>query len=159
MTSSPLLASSKREAALDHENKSSYKVTVTATDSGGAVATTVTIEVTNIYELLLTLSGPASVSAYPENDAIRVASYTASSPEDRDDIKWSVSGADRAQFSIEDGALRFHIDSVNPDLFLLAPDFESPVDSDMDNVYEVTVRGYSGFDRPEPVKVSKRHRH
>ena len=128
------------KAALDHENKSSYKVTVTATDSGGAVATTVTIEVTNIYELLLTLSGPASVSAYPENDAIRVASYTASSPEDRDDIKWSVSGADRAQFSIEDGALRFHIDSVNPDLFLLAPDFESPVDSDMDNVYEVTVK-------------------
>ena len=99
-----------------------------------------TIQVTNVYELLSTLTGPDSVSAYPENDAIRVASYAASSPEDRDGTTWSVSGADSAQFSIEDGALRFHIDSVNPDLFVLPPDFESPADSDMDNVYEVTVK-------------------
>ena len=128
------------KAALDYENKSSYKVTVTVADSAGALATTVTIQVTNVFELLSTLLGPDRVSAYPENDAIRVASYAAASPGDRDDITWSVSGADSAQFSIEDGALRFHIDSVNPDLFVLPPDFESPADSDMDNVYEVTVK-------------------
>ena len=128
------------KAALDYETKSSYEVTVTATDSNGATDTTVTIEVTNVAELASAVTGAASVN-HAENDAGRVATYTASSSPDRDDIVWSLSGDDAAHFSIDEpaGALRFHIDPVSPNLFPKPPDHESPSDSDTDNEYTVTL--------------------
>ena len=128
------------KAALDHETRSSYQVTVTATDTDGAVDTAVVIEVTNEIELLAAVSGPASVT-HPENDAARVGTYSASSAQDRDGIVWSLSGDDAAHFSIDDpgGALRFHIDAVSPNIFAKPPDHESPTDNGTDNDYEVTV--------------------
>ena len=128
------------KAALDHETNSSYEVTVTATDSDGTTDTTVTIEVTNVAELASAVTGAASVN-HAENDAGRVATYTASSAQDRDDIEWSLSGDDAAHFSIDDpaGALRFHIDPVSPNLFTKPPDYESPADNDTDNEYTVTL--------------------
>ena len=128
------------KAALDHETKSSYEVTVTATDSDGTTDTTVTIEVTNVAELASAVTGAASVN-HAENDAGRVATYTASSAQDRDGIAWSLSGDDAAHFSIDDpaGALRFHIDPVSPNLFTKPPDYESPADNDTDNEYTVTL--------------------
>ena len=130
----------RTKAALDYETKSSYEVTVTATDSDGAVDTAVVIEVTNVVELLAAVSGLASVT-HPENDAGRVGSYSASSVQDRDGIVWSLSGDDAAHFSIDDpgGVLRFHIDPVSPNLFAKPPDHESASDSDTDNAYEVTL--------------------
>ena len=128
------------KAALDYETKSSYEVTVTATDTDGATNTAVTIEVTNVAELLSAVTGAASVT-HAENDAGRVGTYTASSPQDRDGIVWSLSGDDAAHFSIDEpaGALRFHIAPVSPNLFAKPPDHESPSDSDQDNTYTVTV--------------------
>ena len=128
------------KAALDYETRSSYEVTVTATDTDGSVDTTVTIEVTNVVELLAAVSGSASVT-HAENDAGRVGSYTASSSEDSDGIVWSLSGDDAAHFSIDDpvGVLRFHIDAVSPNIFAKPPDHESPSDTGADNTYEVTV--------------------
>ena len=128
------------KAALDYETRSSYEVTVTATDTDGAVDTAVMIEVTNVVELLAAVSGPASVT-HAENDAGRVGSYSASSVQDRDGIVWSLSGDDAAHFSIDDpgGALRFHIDAVSPNLFPKPPDHESPSDTNSDNAYTVTV--------------------
>ena len=126
--------------ALDYETKSSYAVTVTATDSDGTTSVAVTIEVTNVAELLSAATGPASVT-HAENDAGRVATYTASSPQDTDGIVWSLSGDDAAHFGIDEpgGALRFHIDPVSPNIFPKPPDYESPSDVDQDNVYSVTV--------------------
>ena len=102
------------EAALDYETKSSYEVTVTATDADGATDTTVAIEVTNIVELI-TITGPAEVT-FAENGAGRVASYTASSNEDEHGIGWIVTGTDGAHFTIDapGGVLRFHIDPIAP---------------------------------------------
>ncbi len=128
------------KAALDYETQPSYEVTVTATDSDGATSIVVTIEVANVAELHSAVTGPASVT-HPENGPGRAASYTASSPQDRDGIVWSLSGDDAAHFSIDDpgGALRFHIDPVSPNLFPKPPDYESPADTDLDNEYTVTV--------------------
>ena len=106
------------KAALDYETKSSYEVTVTATDTDGSVTTTVALEVSNVIELT-TFSGPTMVT-FAENGAGRVATFSYSSDEDRDGIQWLTAGVDRGLFSLDNpsGALRF----------LQAPDFENPLD-------------------------------
>ena len=132
------------KGALDYETKSSYEVTVTATDTDGSVTTTVAIEVTNVIELTA-ISGPATVS-FAENGGGRVATYTASSEEDSGGITWSLSGTDASDFSVNapGGALRFHIDAVAPNLYPLPPDFEAPSSADMDNEYTLTVTASDG---------------
>ena len=131
-------------AALDYETKSRYEVTVTATDSTGSVDITVTIDVTNVIELA-TITGPAAVT-FAENRASRVATFSASSAEDRDGIDWVLAGDDARHFTIDSppGALRFHIDPVAPILFPEPPDFEAADDSDGDGTYEVTVEVSDG---------------
>ena len=133
------------KAALDYETRSSYEVTVTATDANGSTDITVAVDVINVVELLPAMSGPASVS-YAENRAVRAATYTASSLQDHDLITWTLSGDDAAQFSVDSppGVLRFHIDPVAPNVFLQLPDFEDPADADADNVYSVTLAASDG---------------
>ena len=60
-----------------------------------------------------------------------VDTYTATDPEDNDsDLTWSLSGIDGSKFNIStDGALTF----------MTPPDYEAPVDSGRNNVYNVTV--------------------
>ena len=115
--------------------------------SDGDNTDTADIRVTlqNVVELLTELTGPSSTD-YAENGAVRVATYTASSEADRDGIAWSLGGDDAEHFSIDNplGVLRFHIDPVDPSLFLQPPDFEAPVNDDDDNVYEVIVLAQAG---------------
>ena len=114
----PATGQLQTKAALDYETRTSYEVTVTATDTDGSVITTVAIEVTNVIELT-TFSGPTMVT-FAENGATRVATFSYSSDEDRDGIQWLTAGVDRGLFSLDSpsGALRF----------LQAPDFENPLD-------------------------------
>ena len=66
---------------------------------------------------------------YRENGTATLHTFRATDPE-RSAITWSLSGADDDDFTIsETGVLSF----TSP------PDYESPADSDRDNVYEVTV--------------------
>ena len=126
-------------AAKDYENPDdadtdhTYEVTVQVTDGDNPVTADILVTLENVLELLSELSGPASVS-YEENGATRVATYTASSPEDNGDVTWLLSGADRGDFSIDGGVLRF----------LGLPDFESPADADTDNIYSVTLVASDG---------------
>ena len=118
------------KAALDYETGSSYEVTVTATNSEGSVNITVTIDVTNIVELQ-PLTGPATVG-YEENRAVRVATFSASSEEDRELLSWSLSGPDAGSFRIDEPGgvvLRFDLAVVSPNLFAPQPDFEAPTDT------------------------------
>ncbi len=117
----------------DAVTKSSYSVTVTATDEPGATDTiTVTITATTPNRPPA-ITGSASVS-YTENGTSAVATYAASDP-DGDDVTWSVAGTDAARFSIStSGVLSFKS----------SPDYESPNDGDSDNVYEATVRASDG---------------
>ena len=126
-------------AALDYETQSSYELIVTATDSTGSVDIMVTIDVTNVVELL-PLTGPATVE-YEENRAVRVAAYSASSEADRESLTWSLSGADAGSFRIDEpgGVLRFDLPVVSPNLFAPQPDYEAPTDADNNGTYEVTV--------------------
>ena len=117
------------KAALDYETRSSYEVTVTATNSEGSVDIMVTIDVTNIIELQ-PITGPATVG-YEENRAVRVATFSASSEEDRELLTWSLSGPDAGSFRIDEpaGVLRFDLPVVSPNLFAPQPDYEAPTDT------------------------------
>ena len=142
------------KAALDYETRSSYEVTVTATDADGSVTSTVAIEVTNVAELAA-ITGLAAIT-FAENGAGRVATYTASSEEDQDGVVWTVAGTDSAHFTIgtPGGALRFHIDPIDPSIFPKLPDFESPDDADADNDYEIILLARAGATISTPYAVT-----
>ena len=110
-------------------------VTVTAHDraSGGlSVSQSFTVTVPNRNPTID--PGQSSVS-YPENGTGPVATYTAEDP-DGGDISWSLPNTsfetDRGDFSIDSNSGELSFDST--------PNYESPHDSNSDNVYKVTVR-------------------
>ena len=120
------------KAALDHETKQSYTVTVTATDPGGLSATvTVTIEVAPLNEAPV-IDGEAP-EEYAENGRTPVVTFTASDPE-RATIIWTLTGVDAADFTIVGGVLAF----------AAPPDFEAPADTGGNNIYGVTVNASDG---------------
>ena len=138
-------------AAPDYENPDdadgdrTYEITVQVSDGDNTDTADIRVTLQNVIELLTELTGPSSTD-YAENGAVRVATYIASSEADRDGIAWQLGGDDAEYFSIDNplGVLRFHIDPVDPSLFLQPPDFEAPVDDDDDNVYEVIVLAQAG---------------
>ena len=65
---------------------------------------------------------------YAENGTASVTTFTATDPEGGD-IGWALSGDDADLFSIDGGALSFNS----------SPDFESPADENVDNVYNLTI--------------------
>ncbi len=79
-----------------------------------------------------TLTGTTAIT-YTENGTGPVATYTATDPENNQ-IVWSLSGEDGADFSIIRGALTFNA----------GPDYEDPTDSGADNVHHVTVEASDG---------------
>ena len=81
------------------------------------------------------LMGPTSVPPYDENGTGSVAEYIVTDLEENESPTWSLAGADRGDFTIAGGTLRF----AN------SPDFEQPADADRNNVYEVTVRATAGI--------------
>ena len=131
----------RTKAALDHETKRSYTVTVKATDPTSASDTiSVTITVTDMPEAPV-ISGD-SPGTYAEKGTAAVAAFTARDPE-RDPVTWTLAGTDADDFSITNGTLRF----ISP------PDYETPTDRGGtspstavagDRIYEVTVRASDG---------------
>ena len=132
------------EAPADADTDNVYEVTVQVSDSTNTVTAALEVTVENVIELT-TLTGPSSV-AFPENSWSRVATFTASSEEDRAGIEWILEGTDAAHFSIDSppGALRFALPAVAPRIFPEPPDFEAPVDPDAANTYELTVSAEAG---------------
>ena len=131
----------------DANGDRTYEVTVQVSDDNNNTATaTLEVTVENVIELT-TLAGPEDIE-YAENQAVRVATYTASSDEDRAGIAWILGGDDAEHFSIDTpaGVLRFHIDPDADGLFPKLPDFEAPDDEDGDNDYAVTVEVSDGKD-------------
>ena len=137
-------ASPDFEAPADSDMDNVYTVTVTATDSGEATdAIDVTVTVTNVNEAPAA-SGEAAVD-YAENGTDPVGTYMASDPDAGDAITWSLSGADAASFTIsEDGILSF----------AASPDFETPGDADMDNMYMVTVAATDSGEATDSIDVT-----
>ena len=126
-------------AAPDYENPGdadgdrTYEITVQVSDGDHTDTADILVTLENVLELATTLTGPSS-NDYAENRAVRVATYSASSPGDNREVVWSLSGDDADLFSIAAGVLRF----------LGLPDFESPADAGADNTYSVTVVASDG---------------
>ena len=137
-------------AAKDYENPDdadgdgNYEVTVQVSDGDNPVTADLLVTLENVLELLSELSGPSSRN-FAENGALRVATYTASSPEDNGDVTWLLSGTDSGDFSIDGGVLRFALEPASPShKFPSLPDFESASDADTNNVYSITVIASDG---------------
>ena len=131
------------KATLDREQRSSYRVTVTARDpSRASDSIGVTITIDDVDEAP-TLSGD-SVFSLRENSTF-VGRYTAMDPE-RAAITWSMTGLDDSRFSITNGTLAF----------LAAPDYETPGDVGGDNEYEVTVTAADPAGNRDSIDVTVR---
>ena len=114
----------------DADADRTYEVTVQVSDGTESDMAELLVTLLNVTELTA-ITGPESVS-FPENSWSRVATFTASSEEDRAGIEWILGGTDSDHFSIDNppGALRFALDEVSPRIFSEPPDFEAPVDGD-----------------------------
>ena len=137
------------DEALDHEMKPEYTVMVRATDPFNAfVDAQVTITVTDVNEAP-ELAGVVSIDLAEniinlndtETSDVTEGQFTVTDEdEDEDDnvdvdanIKWLLSGADSSKFKLTTTGATRTLSFKN------APNFESPGDSDGNNVYEVTV--------------------
>ena len=109
------------DTALTHGE--TYRYRGRAPNAGGAGPASDTASVLAVLEI----TGPSSVS-YPENQTLRVATYSVVSA--TGDLVWSLSGDDGDDFSIDGGVLRF----------LSPPNYETPSDTDGDNAYAVTIQ-------------------
>ena len=126
---------------LDYETKNTYMVTVMARDPlGESASIPVTIMVTDVDEAPEIMVGGLAISGmssadYVENGTMPVETYTVTGPESAS-ASWSpLSGDDASAFSLSnDGMLTFRS----------SPDYENPMDADMDNVYMVTIMADDG---------------
>ena len=128
----------------DADTDRTYEVTVQVSDGTDSDMAELLVTLRNVTELTA-ITGPESVT-FPENSWSRVATFTASSEEDRAGIEWILTGTDRDHFSIDNplGALRFALDAVAPRIFSEPPDFEAPVDPAAANTYELTLLAEAG---------------
>ena len=128
----------------DADTDRTYEVTVQVSDGTDSDMAELLVTLLNVTELTA-ITEPASVE-FPENSWSRVATFTASSEEDRAGIEWILGGTDRDHFSIDNppGALRFALQAVAPRIFSEPPDFEAPVDPDAANTYELTLLAEAG---------------
>ena len=131
---------------LDRETKSTYMVTVTATDSDNLSASIdVTINVTDVNEAP-EVTGDAAIE-YRENGTGSVTTFTADDPEDRT-VYWSladenVTEVDGIGDGDEDDFDDFNISSRGVLSFKFSPDYEMPrgmaIAADNTNTYRVVV--------------------
>ena len=147
---------------LDYEDvaRRQFVLTLTAIDSGGMEGTTtVTIEVMDVNEppsapmefaAGLVVTGQESPSVYEVIDdqmpAPTVTTYTAVGV-DAAMARWTLSGDDMGDFTI---------DNMSGEVtFRQMPDYETPMDDDMDNMYQITVMANDGSnDASLPVTVA-----
>ena len=130
----------KTDDTLNYEAKSSYMVTVTATDPNRLSAShDVTIMVTDMDEAPEIKVGGLAISAGPtnidhtEDSAADVGTYTVVGSM-KDSASWTLNGNDASHFMVQPATGM----SVTL-MFKSTPDYEMPMDADMDNVYEVSV--------------------
>ena len=118
----------------DHGNQ--YLVTVQARDDQGNTGELpVTVTITDQNEGAV-VSGQQYISVQENRDpALALVTYSATDPEGQPIARWSLSGSDSGDFTIDgDGELTFRN----------TPDYNRPADSNRDNEYRVTVRAYDG---------------
>ena len=131
----------------DANSDNDYQVTVQARDdnlSTGAFDVTVTVTGVNEGPEITRTNTNTQLTVQEYTDPTQdpglqtLATYSARDPEGSDISRWSLSGSDGGDFSInENGELTFRY----------APDYDRPVDSNRDNEYLVSVRAYDETNR------------
>ena len=122
------------EDPVDDDRHNDYELTVVATDEdGNSDRLSFTVTVTDVNEGPK-VSGPTAFTI-AENGQLSSAVYTATDPEGGHIARWGVGGRDGGDFFITQGGTLY---------FRSLPDYDSPADSDRDNVYEVTVQPSDG---------------
>ena len=123
------------EQPVDSGGDNVYEVTIQARDDGGNTASLpVTVTVREVNEGPEVTNG-LSAFTISENQDLPNAVYTGFDPEGGTVTRWTVGGRDGSDFTItQEGLLTFRN----------LPDYERPVDSNRDNVYELQVRPYDG---------------
>ncbi len=121
------------EAPADGNGDNVYEVDIRANDGTASTTQTVSVTVNDVNEAPSISSGASASVA--ENSSGTVYTATASDPEGAA-LSYSLTGADAALFTIDAGT-----GAVS---FIAPPDYEAPLDSDGDNVYEITVRASDG---------------
>ena len=117
------------ERAADSGRNNVYNFSVRASDGRNYGYLPVEITVTDVNEPPVFNSSSRNTFSYRENGTNALYTFRATDPE-RSAITWSLSGADRDDFTVrETGVLTFSS----------SPNFEIPADSGRDNVYDVTV--------------------
>ena len=129
------------DTELDYETKSTYMVSVIATDpAGGSAAIEVTIDVVDDANEPPAITGTVPDSIMEETQTLLVVTFTAADPDpdngDNTTITWSLSGPDAGDFTITASG---NNDDMGALTFRASPNYEMPADADGDNVYEVTV--------------------
>ena len=116
------------ETPLDSDGDNVYEINVVATDDEGLVSEQdVSVTVTNANEAPVL---PADSSVSVIENATVVGTFRGIDP-DGNTLNYSLTGDDAGLFSINS--------STGEITFAVAPDFESPLDADGNNVYEITL--------------------
>ena len=128
------LTSPNFESPTDFGTNNVYDILVRATDAAGNFANqSIAITITNVNEapsITNSSSNPTATSSQAENITL-VTTYAATDPDAGAVLRFSISGTDAADFSI---------DSVTGVLaFATNPDFEAPLDSDTNSAYIVMI--------------------
>ena len=134
------------ENPADGDLGNDYDLTVVATVSAGGASVTgslnVTVTVTGVNEPPTVTAGAIGIT-YAENATTTVETYTITDPEGGNVQYTGRSGKDEAKFT--ESFSNNNSPTVTVELlFVTAPDFETPGDSDGDNDYEVSLNFSDG---------------
>lgn len=122
------------ENIVDDNNDNIYEFTLRATDSNGFFTTMdVSIEVTDVNETPV-LNGSEQYSVFENTNRVAIFSGVDPDAADVGQLAYSLSGDDAALFTVTSAVNEQGILSFQP-----AQDFETPVDADADNIYQVTL--------------------
>ena len=130
LTTSPFVTSPILSAPADSDGDNVYLLTVVASDSGSGAfidSENIQVTVTDVDDAPV-LAEDTAVSVDENRTLVGTFGATDAS---RDRITYTLEGADESLFRIDGTSGRV--------VFVFAPDFETPLDSNGDNVYEITV--------------------
>ena len=122
------------EAPADAGKNNVYDVTVRASDGTNITTKDVAITVTNVNEAPVITS--AATASFAENGIGTVYTAAATDVDAGTTLTYSLAGTDASKFNIDatTGAVTFKT----------SPNYEAPIDSGKNNVYNVTVRASDG---------------
>ena len=124
------------ENPLDSGGNNDYRISVVASDGEYSASQDISITVTDVNEAPSFTNSSVELDA-AENDANFVHIVEAATDEDQgQQLTYTISGADQAYFSFDPATREL--------TFITTPDYETPLDQDSNNVYQLTITASDG---------------